>query len=316
MNARPRLRSLLAPLLGAAFLVLPYAVARPSQDPPPQQPPPAPAVAPGDTAPVTLPQGTRIFLKDGNYLLAREYKIQNDRVRYWSVERSDWEEIPTQLVDWDATHKGEAEDAARRKQIDEKLQDIAQRQRAASLDVDTSIEVAPGVYLPDDPGFYIVADRKVIALSQDLADATLNKKRLLVQIISPIPIVPTKHDVDIKDAHAKLRVRDAQPEFYFRTADQREPNVALVRAQVKGSSRHISEMNTLFSETHLKENQMLLERWMVARGTFRYTLAQKLDPGEYAFIESLPEKGLDLYVWDFGVDSSTAPSVKIPAKSP
>jgi len=156
----------------------------------------------------------------------------------------------------------------------------------------------------------------VIELSQDRADANLNKKRLLVQIISPIPIVPSKRDVDMKDAHAKLRIRDAQPEFYFRTADQREPDVALVRAQVKGSSRHISEINTLFSETHLKENQMLLERWMVARGTFRYTLAQKLDPGEYAFIESIPEKGLDLYVWDFGVDSAAAPPAKTTVKKP
>jgi len=268
-----------------------------------------PAAAPGASAvPVPLPQGTRIFLKDGNYILVREYKVQDDRVRYWSVERSGWEEIPTQIVDWDATHKGEAEDTKRKEDIDAKLKEIAQRERARSLDVDTSIEVAPNVYLPDDPGFYVVANGAVANLSQDLADSKLSKKRLLMQIMVPAPIVPSKHNVDLKEAHAKLRVRDPQPEFYFRTADGREPDVALVRAQVHKDSRHVSEINTLAiaNQTHAKVNLILLERWQVARGTFRYTVAQKLEPGEYVFVENVPDKGMDMYVWDFGVDPGPA----------
>jgi len=304
------LRSLLALLLATAAFPLPRAAARPPQEPPAQEKPAGPPSSSGDVVPVPLPQGTRIFLKDGQYLLAREYKVQGDRVRYWSVERSSWEEIPTQLVDWDATHKGEAEDVATKKQIDDKLQEIAQHERAASLDIDTSIEVAPGVYLPDDAGFYIVADGKVTSLSQDLADSHLSKKRLLVQVLSPVPVIPSKHNVDLKGAHAALRIHDARPEFYFRTADQREPNVALVRAQVHAGSRRITEISTLAvtGQSHSKENQVSLERWLIARGTFRYTLAKKLGPGEYAFVENVLDQGIDLYVWDFGVDApGTAP---------
>jgi hypothetical protein len=307
MNERMILRSLLAALLLAmALLACPSSVGLPSQDTPAQEKPTGPPSSTGEVIHVPLPQGTRIFLKDGNYLLAREYKIEADRVRYWSVERSAWEEIPEQLVDWDATHKGEAEDVARKKQIDEKLQEIAQHQRAASLDIDTSIEVAPGVYLPDAAGFYVVADGAVTSLSQDLAESRLSKKRLLVQVLSPVPVIPSKHDVDLKGTRAALRVHDPRPEFYFRTADQREPNVALIRAHVHGDSRRITEISTLrvTGESHSKEDQMALERWLVARGTYRYTLGKKLEPGEYAFIENVMDQGIDLYVWDFGVDAA------------
>ncbi len=315
MHTKPIGCWLVAPLLLAPLAL---ALARPQQSAPPPPAAPAqekPAVAPPsqpqENVPAPLPRGTRLFLKDGSYQLVREYKIVNDRVRYWSVEREAWEEIPAQFVDWDAIHKGEAEDAARRKQIDEKLKEIAQHERAVSLDVDTSIEVAPSVFLPDQPGFYVVANGAVAPLSQDLADSHLSMKRLFIQVITPIPVVPTKHSVELKGAHAKMRIHDPEPEFYFRTADQREPHIALIRARVRGSSRLLTEIDTDFvGESRTKENQISLERWVAARNTFRYTLGQKLEPGEYAFIENIPEKGMDLYLWDFGVDAGTGPNPK------
>ncbi len=41
----------------------------------------------------------RLYLKEGGYHVVREYQVQSDRVRFYSVERSDWEEIPLELVD-------------------------------------------------------------------------------------------------------------------------------------------------------------------------------------------------------------------------
>ena len=41
----------------------------------------------------------KLYLKDGSYHIVREYQVQPDRVRYYSVERSEWEEIPLDLVD-------------------------------------------------------------------------------------------------------------------------------------------------------------------------------------------------------------------------
>src|ERR1035437_3207125 len=41
----------------------------------------------------------KLSLKDGGFHLVREYQVRSDRVRYYSVERSQWEEIPLDLVD-------------------------------------------------------------------------------------------------------------------------------------------------------------------------------------------------------------------------
>ena len=39
----------------------------------------------------------RLYMKDGSYHSVREYETKGDRVRYYSTERSEWEEIPLDL---------------------------------------------------------------------------------------------------------------------------------------------------------------------------------------------------------------------------
>src|ERR1700722_19166130 len=57
----------------------------------------------------TIGATVRLYLKDGTYQSAGEYKVLADRVSYYSTERGEWEEIPLDMVDLDRTKKEAAE---------------------------------------------------------------------------------------------------------------------------------------------------------------------------------------------------------------
>lgn len=312
MRARP---AAVAHLFLAAALALPASMmAFPAQGSRQQGPPQEKASAPTDQGnkdqspdmPLALPKGKKLILRDGSFHVVREYERRSERVRYYSVERSAWEEIPAELVDWEATRKNEAAEAERAQESAEKVRALRAAERAADLDVGASIEVAPGIFLPENEGVFVVEGRTVSPLSQAAAEAKLDKGRLAEQILVPIPVVPSRRKVQVAGKRAEMRLTTAQPEFYMRTADAREPEMELVRAEVKGDKRQIELISTNIVGQHSeKRNAISIQRWNVARGVFRFTLSQPLDPGEYALTEILPE-GMNLYVWDFGVDGSAS----------
>ena len=114
-----------------------------------------------------LTRGKKLVLKDGNFQLVREYERKGDRVRYFSLERGDWEEIPAALVDWDGTAKAQAESDKSSAALLGKIH--AQEEAAkieTTLDVDASLQVAPGVFLPPGEGMFAIEGKSVTPIEQ------------------------------------------------------------------------------------------------------------------------------------------------------
>ena len=266
-----------------------------------------------------LPRGKKLMLKDGGFQLARSYERVGDRVRYLSAERGDWEEIPAAMVDWDATAKAEAAEARDQEALASKVRAQEQAQKIETImDVDASLQVAPGVFLPPGEGMFLIDGKSVKPLEQVGSQIKTDKKQFLKQVLSPIPIIPGKQNVQIPGTRAKTRVTNTQTEFYLREAPadpdrttpivkssrpgESGPEVELVRATVKGDKRQLESIKSLFGEQlETKRATIAIERWEIAPTVFRFTLSEPLVPGEYALAEILPD-GMNLFVWDFGVD--------------
>lgn len=271
-----------------------------------------------------MPNGKKLVLKDGTYQVIREYQRNGERVRYYSLERGEWDEIPAAMIDWPATDRANAataaEDATLLKRVHRQEQEAL---ASMAADVDASLPIGQGVFLPPGAGMFLVEGKVVTPVPQVESQIKLDKKRLLEQVLTPVPIVPGKQNIILPGARAKLRVTQGNPEFYLREAPDdpdnpappdagpvrrssrtgdKQPQVELIRAVVKGNKRELQSISNLFGQqigTQVKT--VSLQCWDVAPLVHRFTLGEPLPPGEYALAEMLPG-GMNLYVWEFGVD--------------
>jgi hypothetical protein len=276
--------------------------------------------AAGATASTRLPHGKKLVLKDGTFQVVRSYEKRGDRVRYFSVERGAWEEIPDAMVDWDATKKAEAADEKTTSALLEKVRiQEAAANAETPVDVDASLTVAPGVFLPDGEGMFALEGKSVKRIEQAGAQVRADKSNVL-KTLSPIPMIPNKHYIELPGTKAPARLTTTLPEFYLRevaTDPERDsallrtrrqgesgPEVALVHALVKGGKRRLESISSLFGQELSQDRaEIAIQRWEVAPEIYRFTLSAPLPPGEYALAEVLPD-GLNMYVWDFGVDAA------------
>jgi hypothetical protein len=266
-----------------------------------------------------LTRGKKLVLKDGNFQVVREYERKGERVRYFSLERGAWEEIPAAMVDWDATAKAQADSDKASEALLGKIHAQEEATKIETvLDVDASLQVAPGVFLPPGEGMFAIEGKSVTPIAQVGSQVKTDKKTFLKQVLSPIPIIPGKRNVEIPGAKAKTRISSSGPEFYLREAPpdpdrnssvykssrpgESGPEVELVRAIVKGNKRQLESIRSMFGQDMATERASIaIQRWEVAATIYRFTLGEPLPPGEYALAEILPD-GMNLFVWDFGVD--------------
>ena len=186
-------------------------------------------------------------------------------------------------------------------------------------DIDASLQVGKGAFLPDAEGMYVVEGKTVRVMDQVGSQLKADKLRTLEQILSPVPLIPGKKNVVLPGARARLRISTANPEFYLREAapdpertstiqksrpaGDAGPDVELIRAKVTRNGRVLESINVLFGEEMSnKKSSLSIQRWEVAPSVYRFTLSESLPPGEY-ILAQVVEEGLDLFVWEFGVDA-------------
>jgi hypothetical protein len=273
----------------------------------------------GKTGDSQSTRGKKLVLKDGTFQMVRSYEKNGDRVRYFSLERGGWEEIPASMVDWDATAKADKDTAAADDALAAKIHKQEEERKIDTvLDVDASLQVGGGTFLPPGEGMFAVEGKSVIPIPQVGTAIKTDRKNQLKRVLSPLPIIPGKKNIELEGKRATLRINSGNPEFYLReltTEDEQEsglertsrqsvtgPEVELLKATVKGNKRIIESVRSMMGEQVGLENQTIsIQQWEVAKRVYRYTLSEPLPPGEYALAEILPG-GLNLFVWDFGVD--------------
>jgi hypothetical protein len=240
----------------------------------------------------------RLYLKDGTYQVVREYAVKEDRVRYYSIERADWEELPKELVDFKRTESEIAKHAESRSE-EEKLiaaEDKVEREERARL---ARIPAEPGVYFEPEPVEGKTPD--MLALKAAESKYVTNKRRSIMKVMSPIPLIPGKATVEVDGLHAAFVVKTKRPEFYFRLSDDESFNFFKL---TPGKNLRIIEKVTIAPVVNEPvEEPIIIEafRQQLADRLFKMWPTADLEPGEYALVQYTEGK-MNLQIWDFRVE--------------
>ncbi|MBI1356523.1 MAG: hypothetical protein GC160_19450 [Acidobacteria bacterium] len=234
-------------------------------------------------------QRLALYLKGGGELLVREYEVQGERVRYYSLERSQWEEIPVELVDLDKT----SATIERSQKRVEAMKAESAKERAAERKARTELH-----YVPVDDGVYFFLDNQATPLEQSEILTEKSAKRTILKIVSPVPIVAGKNTLAVAGLHAKFVTAESRPVFFVRQSQL--SHFGIVKLEPKKDQRIVQIVQVHPQTRELFEEQQDVEvfRQQLADGVYRVWPVQDLEPGEYAVTDYTPG-ALDLRVWDF-----------------
>ena len=237
-----------------------------------------------------LAANVRLYLKDGTNQIVREYQVQQDRVHYYSIERSDWEDIPLELVDLKRT---EAEIAEHKATVEEENKVVEAEEK---VEREQKHEVSK---IPQDPGVYQYIDGKLRILQLAESKVRTNKRRSVLKALSPIPLVSGKATMEVDSAHANYFVESNTPEFYIQLSA--EEQFGMIRLTPKENYR-IAEKLTVVPVTkeviEEPEEVEIFRTQAASNGLYKIWPQKPLEPGEYAVVQGSPGK-MNMQIWDF-----------------
>ncbi|MGH9558194.1 MAG: hypothetical protein ACRD30_03075 [Bryobacteraceae bacterium] len=244
----------------------------------------------------------RLYLKDGTYQLAREYQVKPDRVRYYSTEREQWEEIPIELVDLARTKKEIA---------DRETELKAETKADAEENAAERAEIKQEQVIPADPGVYYIHGDKLEPLKIAESKLVNNKRRSILQVLSPVPLIAGKQTVELDGESAAFRIAEPRPEFYFRLSN--DESFGIVRLTPAKRARVAEQVEVVPVTKDVVDHWQGVDTFKKQIGDelFKVWPEKNLEPGEYALVEYTAGK-LNPQIWDFGIGpaNSTGDSAK------
>ena len=289
-----------------------------------------------------LAHNHRLILKDGSYQVVRQYQVAGARVRYLSLERGVWEELPYDLVDWEATRKWEQKHAGPYQGNDEASPGMKE---AEELDKEEAAEraeqkarrpeVAKGLELPDQDGVFVLdtfqgTPELVQLAASDLGLNPSNRKGLA----SLNPLAGSRASLELDGAHAKVHLHVNDPEIFISLdskdeAEQllshamtvqthggkevaspkhgaRSPQsgFAIVKVDERKAVRIIGAIHVSPTGNVTQSEDVIPAKVEVLPGKhwIKLTPETPLAMGEYALVEILSPSDIGQSVWGFRVD--------------
>jgi hypothetical protein len=232
----------------------------------------------------------KLYLKDGGFQLVREYKVEGDRVTYYSVERSDWEEIPTDLVDLKRTS---AEASARQETQAKEAQELADEQAAARENRQEILKI------PRDPGVYRLEDNQLRVF--DAAESTVHNSKGRNVLKTLVPVVSGKSTLDIPGEHSKNIVKESSPEFFLQLSEFE--SFGLVKLTPGKGLRNVEQISILPVVKEMEETRNTIPTFtkqLSDNGLYKIWPQDPLPQGEYAIVEYTEGKA-NVQAWDFRI---------------
>ena len=240
----------------------------------------------------------KLYLKEGGFHTVREFEVKPDRVRFFSTERGEWEEMPLDLVDLKKTQaerQRRQTEAAEQQKADHAEQDAERAQRR---------DVAR---IPPEAGVYWIDAANVIALEVADVKVVNDKRRSILKTVTPIPVVAAKSTLEIEGKSSKRPIARAVPELYLRITQQER--FTIVRcAPGKEGTRIVERWSVvpISKELIQERDEVAVFRYQLGEDLYKVWPQKPMMPGEYAFIQYTDGKG-EVRVWDFTVRGEAAP---------
>jgi len=234
----------------------------------------------------------KLYMKDGDYHVVREYKVEGEKVRYYSVERGDWEEIPLSMIDLKRT---QSEASSRQAELEKEAKALSEEEaehRAIEKEVSR---------IPEDPGVYWLDGNRAKPIKAAEASVKTNKGRSVLAKLSPIPAVAGKGTLELQGIHSENVFTNREQEFYFQLSETERFGMVKL---TPGKGVRIVENLTFMPITKevVEEPSMVptFQMQMASGGLYKVWPKEALEPGEYALVEYTEGK-LNIQVFDFAI---------------